>query len=236
MRGELFKHVRAWYITHNARNPAQMNSFSRDEWGHLIAYGIIRSLGSACADFFNFSTDSPNTPPAMSQEEDGDSNSGYSVGGFTPMNGVTKLGDCYLEVSKFDLDATKKKSDDQVRDALVITKLVGKTSTFFCNTTIEFWIEIDPLRIEKEIDAEIKRALVPKSITAAIIATAQVLDQIDLANPPKPLDNYINKRIKAGQTKLQRELKNDQRLNCSGNAKNRSRRPPKMVQVQKGTF
>ena len=51
------------------------------------------------------------------------------------------------------------------------------------------------------------------------------MDQIDLANPPKPLDDYIDKRIKAGQTKLRRELKNAQRLNCSGDAKNQESTP-----------
>ena len=114
----------------------------------------------------------------------------------------------------FDLDATKKKSADPRSDALVITELVAKTSNFVCNTTIKFWIEIDRLRIEKEIVAEIKRDLIPKSIAAVTEATAQVLDQIDLANPPKPLDDYIDKRIKGGQTKLRRELKTAQRLNC----------------------
>ena len=68
-----------------------------------------------------------------------------SVGGSTPINAATQLEDCYLEVLKFDLDVTKKKSDDQVRDALVITKLVGKTSTFVRNATLKFWIEPDQL-------------------------------------------------------------------------------------------
>ena len=106
----------------------------------MIAYGIISSLGPACAEFFNFYTDSPDTPHAMSEEEDGDSNTGYSEGGHNPIYGATKLGDCYLEVSKFDLDATKKKSEDQVRDALVVNELVGKISNFVRNTTIKFWI------------------------------------------------------------------------------------------------
>ena len=229
MRGEFFKYIttvsRAWFIAHNARNPDQTSSFSRDEWGHMIAYGIISSLGSACAEFFDFYTDSPDTPHAMSEEEDGDSNTGYSEVGHDPISGATKLGDCYLEVSKFDLDATKKKSEDQVRDALVVNELVGKILNFVRNTTIKFWIEIDRLRVEKEIEAEIKRDLIPKSITAATEATAQVLDQIDLANPSKPLEDYIDKRIKAGQTKLRRELKNAQRLNCSGDAKNQESTP-----------
>ena len=52
-----------------------------------------------------------------------------------------------------------------------------------------------------------------------------MLDEIDLANPSKPLEDYIDKRIKAGQTKLRRELKNAQRLNCSGDAKNQESTP-----------
>ena len=81
------------------------------------------------------------------------------------------------------------------------------------------------IELEKEIDAEIKRDLVPKSITAATEAAAHVLETIDLANPPKPLDDYIDKRIKAGQTKLRRELKSAQRLNCLGDAKNQESKP-----------
>ena len=81
------------------------------------------------------------------------------------------------------------------------------------------------IELEKEIDAEIKRDLVPKSITAATEAAAHVLETIDLANPPKPLDDYIDKRIKAGQTKLRRELKSAQRLNCLGDAKNQASKP-----------
>ena len=45
-------------------------------------------------------------------------------------------------------------------------------------------------------------------------------------NPPKPLDDYINnKRIKAGQAKPRRELKNAQRLNCLSDAKNQESTP-----------
>ena len=63
----------------------------------------------------------------MSQEDDGDCNNENSEGGDAPINDMIKLGDCYLEVSNFDLDGTKKKRNDQTRDTLLITKLVGKT-------------------------------------------------------------------------------------------------------------
>ena len=48
----------------------------------------------------------------------------------------------------------------------------------------------------KKIDADIKRDSIPKSITAATEAPAQVLDQINLVNPPKPIDDFIEERIK----------------------------------------
>ena len=46
------------------------------------------------------------------------------------------------------------------------------------------------------MDAEFKRDPIPKSITAATEAPAQVLDQINLVNPPKPIDDFIEERIK----------------------------------------
>ena len=54
-----------------------------------------------------------------------------------------------------------------------------------------------------------------------------MLDQIDLANPPKPLDDYIDKRIKEGNTKLRRELKNAKRLNYSGDNATQESKPTK---------
>jgi hypothetical protein len=190
----------------------------------VVAYGIICSFDKSYSRFFDFQMDAPeeeslNTQifgtPTSSDDDDGDAD----------MSGSKMFGDCYLEVMKFDLEATKKKSDDYPRDAVIVSELIAKTSSFVHNTTIKFWKEMSRLALEKEIDAKIERDLIPKTITAATEAAAQVLDKIDLANPPKPLDNYIDKRIKAGQTKLQRELKNAQRLNCSGDAKNQESTP-----------
>ena len=75
------------------------------------------------------------------------------------------------------MDATKRKSNNHTRDTTVVAKLVGKTLSFVHSTTINFWNEIERLRVKKEIDAEINRDLIPKFITAAIEATAQVLDK-----------------------------------------------------------
>ena len=126
------------------------------------------------------------------------------------------------------MGATKKKSNDHARDTIVVAKLVCKTLIFVHNTTIKFCNEIERLRVEKEIDAEIKRDLIPKFITAATKATTNVLDCIDLTNTHKPLNGHINKRITTKQTKLQRELK--------ATSETRTQCPQKMVQVKKGTL
>merc|ERR1711966_115712 len=108
-----------------------------------------------------------------------------------------------------------------------INELVAKTATFVRRSTISFWIERDREAIEREIDAELERGFKPKSITEATEAAALVLDQIDLANPPKPLDDYIDKRTKEGNTKLRRELKNAKRLNYSGDNATQESKPTK---------
>jgi hypothetical protein len=99
---------------------------------------------------------------------------------------------------EFVLEATKKKSNNYSREAVVESEVVAKTSSFVHNTTINFWNELSRLALEKEIDTKIKRDPILKSTTAATEAAAQVLDKIDLTTPPKSLDDYIGKKIKAG--------------------------------------
>ena len=53
------------------------------------------------------------------------------------------------------------------------------------------------------------------------------LDQIDLANSPKPLNYYIGKRIKDGRVTLRLELKNATCLNCSGDNATQKSKPTK---------
>merc|ERR1711966_147785 len=127
----------------------------------------------------------------------------------------------------FDLEATKKKSNHPEKDKATIAELVTWAATFVRRITISFWIERDHEAIEREVDAELDREFKPKSITEATEAAALVLDQIDLVNPPKPLDDYIDKRIKEGNTKLRQELKNAKRLNYSGDNATQESKPTK---------
>ena len=87
----------------------------------MIAFGITYSFGLACTELFNSYSDLPNTAQLMRQEDDRESNTNNSEEGNVPIDGQEKLIDCYAEVTNFDFDATKKKSNDQVRNTLVIS-------------------------------------------------------------------------------------------------------------------
>jgi len=180
-----------------------INAYSKDEWGHLISHGILCTLNNNEAEFFQCFPDD-DTPDGMNLTEP--SNAEQPPNG-ADRSGAAKLGDQYLKDMNFDLEAAKKKSNHPKKDNTTIAELVAKTATFVRRSTISFWIKRDRKAIEREIDAELEREFKPKSITEATEAAALVLDQIDLANPPKPLDDYIDKRIQEGNTKLRRELK-----------------------------
>ena len=104
-------------------------------------------------------------------------------------------------------------------DMATATKLVHKTTTFMTRSTIKFWNITNRLAIEKEIDSKIEKKFKPKAITEATKAEVQVLDKIDLVNPLKTLEDYMDKRIKVRLTKLQQEIKNTNCLNYLGDTK-----------------
>ena len=205
------------------QDSAYTNAYSKDEWGHLISHEILCTCSDDEAEFFDFFPDD-DADDGMNLTEPSASEQPTNGAG---RNGAAKLGGQYLKDMNFDLEATKKKSKHPVKDKATITELVAKTATFVRHSTISFWIERDLEAIEREIDAELEREFKPKSITKATEAAALVLDQIDLANPPKPLDDYIDKRIKEGNTKLRRELRNAKRLNCSGDNATQESKPTK---------
>ena len=194
--------VEARQKTIPTQNTAYTNAYSKDKWGHLISHEILCSFSNDEAEFFNCYPDD-NAPDGMDLTESSDAKQPPDGAG---RSGAAKLGDRYLEDMNFNLEAAKEKSNHPEKDEATIAELVAKTATFVRRSTINFWLERDREAIEREIDAELEREFKPKSITDATEAAAMVLDQIDLANPPKPLDDYIDKKIKEGTIKLRREV------------------------------
>ena len=64
-----------------------------------------------------------------------------------------------------------------------------------------------------------------------------MLDTIDITNPHKEMDDYFDKKMKAGMTKLKHNLKNEQLLNYLGGAANQASTPTNNGQdSRKGQF
>ena len=111
--------------------------------------------------------------------------------------------------------------------------IVEDTFDLLIGSTFGLWDAIRGVDEERRINAAIKKAFEPVAITTATEDTTTVLDRIDLANPPKPLDNYIDKRLKAGLEKARRELTNSERKNYSGDTKIQVSTPTKRGQSSK---
>ena len=105
--------------------------------------------------------------------------------------------------------------------------IVEDTYDLLIRSTFGLWDAIRGADKDRRINAAIKKAFEPVAIATATEDTATVLDRIDLANPPKPLDDYIDKRLKVGLEKAKRELKNSQKKNYSGDTKNQASTPTK---------
>ena len=65
----------------------------------------------------------------------------------------------------------------------------------FTGTTFKLWHAICKKDQASDIDAAITKSDDPKQVTTATEDTAAVLEKIDLANLPKPLDGYIDNRL-----------------------------------------
>ena len=68
-------------------------------------------------------------------------------------------------------------------------------------TTFVIWEVIKKKDKAGKINAAIKKSYKPKISIKATEETVTLLDKIDLANPPKPIDDYIAKILKAGLDK-----------------------------------
>ena len=97
--------------------------------------------------------------------------------------------------------------------------------TLFIGITFELWDATIEKDLQREIDTAVKKAIAPKIFTTATEEMAAVLDGINLANLPKPLNNYIDKKTKMGVDKLRQDLKKLQQKYCSAGAKTQALTP-----------
>jgi len=119
-------------------------------------------------------------------------------------------------------DIVKKLSSS---DETILFDLVSKVGHLLVRVTLNLWESIDDKDEDAQINAALKAKRQLKLTATATEQTSQMLSDVDLANPPKELDDYIDKRHKRQVATLRRELKNEMRKNYSGDRKTQRSTP-----------
>ena len=108
-----------------------------------------------------------------------------------------------------------------------------KIEPLFMGTTFLLWEAIKKKDKSRQINAAIKKSYEPKVIEKATEEVAMVIERLDLANPPKLLDDYVNKMVEAKINKAKTAAKKTQQKTMGRTPKTRRWRPQRMVEIQK---
>ena len=77
------------------------------------------------------------------------------------------------------------------------------------------------------LDPANKKSYEPKIIEKVTEEVAMVIDRLDLANPPKSLDDYVNKLVEAKINKAKTAAKQTQQKKSGEDVKNQTSAPTK---------
>ena len=108
----------------------------------------------------------------------------------------------YCKTCNFNLDKTKQYT--HYEEEKIIQLLISKTKSVFALITYKLWEKMNEADLTRKINALQLLDFKPKTITDATEAVSTVTDKIDLPNPPREFDDYVDKRLKKEMAKLRR--------------------------------
>ena len=117
----------------------------------------------------------------------------------TPATAADHFANDYLEINNTKFTETIALVND--KDKQLHQALLNKTSSILDAMTFKIWVDIEAKELEDKINADIKVELEPPAITKATVAVSYC---IDLANPPKELEDFLKVRFDQ-HTKLLRD-------------------------------
>ena len=132
--------------------------------------------------------------------------------------GPRKFAIDFIETKKFDLQKLADKFNQESSTVMQIIK--SEVEPLFMGTSFLLWEAIRRKDQSKQINAAIKKSYEPKIIEKATEEVAMVIDRLDLANPPKSLDDYVNKLVEAKINKAKTAAKQTQRKKPGADVKN----------------
>ena len=204
------------------------NEATNEGYANLIVFNLIGKLTEPQASKFGFimtvptegvndivmdeGSEPPTGPPAQRQN-----NNAHL--------GPRKFAIDFIETKKFDL---QRVVDKFTPDDTTIMKIIkSKVEPLFMGTTFLLWEAIKKKDQSRQINAAIKKSYEPKIIEKVTEEVAMVIERLDLVNPPKSLDDYVNKLVEAKINKAKTAAKKTHRKNYGADAKNQTSAPTK---------
>ena len=130
-------------------------------------------------------------------------------------------------------------------DSTILNNIVANVNNFLVRVTSNLSDDIDDKDEAAKINAVLKSKCQLKRTADVTKEVSQMLSNIGLANSPKELHNYIDKRHRRQVANLRRELKKEMRKKYSGDRKTHrstpddngaaSKKPSKKVATSKKT-
>ena len=191
-----------------------------EEYAILMVVALLDRLTDSQAEQFGFFTTAP------AEEENNDnmledekvSTSETSETTDTSHTGPRKFAVDFMNFKNIDRDALFKNFSSKNKATRV--ELLAEIQPIFMHTTFYLWEAIQKKDRARQVNAAIKKSYEPKAIETATEQVALAIDKIDIANPPKELEDYINKIIERRILKAKTTAKKNQRKNCGADAKN----------------
>ena len=206
------------------RNKMQKSEASNEDYATLMVVAVLDRLSFAQAEHFGFVTTAPAAGASNDNmsDSDGDSSTEPTAEDRSHL-GNRKFADDFLKTRNSNREDMLKNFGQQNKQTRI--DLFETVEELFMRTTFELWEAIASKNKEREVNAAIKKFYEPKAIESATEEVAIAMDTIDVDNPTKHLEDYINKVVEGRIEKAKTAAKKKERKNCGADVESQTPTP-----------
>ena len=220
--------IEAKLIEKKILNETPEGEATNDDYASIIAYRLFGKLTEPQANKFGFFATAQadaQIQMVMANEDGTTTDPPEQRQATTPRAGTRKFAMDFIETKKINLQTLADKFDQA--SSIFMVMIANEVEPLFMGTSFLLWEAIRRKDQSKQINAAIKKSYEPKIIEKATEEVAMVIDRLDLANPPKSLDDYVNKLVEAKINKAKTAAKQTQRKKSGADVKNQTSAPTK---------
>ena len=137
----------------------------------------------------------------------------------------SKMSDEFVTIFSYNDQTTVDKMEDE--DTTFITLLYNQCAAYIPIMTVQLWTANRKTDLEKEVNAELKKLLKPRAMVAANSDVALAMDTEDSNNPPRQIQDCINKAVARGVSIEVQKVKRSLRKKYSADEETQASTPTK---------